>query len=143
MKKIIEDFLRNDEIKNKFINQAFLSDNGQIYNEASFQYELAKFLELKGYSVRLEFNVKRYMQCKNKHFVKRDIDIVAIQNEKKYAIELKFPKNGQYPEQMYQFIKDIAFMQEVKKFCAFDATYCLTIVCDNILKLALEYKNRS
>lgn len=41
-----------------------------------------------------------------------------------YAIELKYPKNGQYPEQMYSFIKDIKFMQQVKEKKAFCENIC-------------------
>lgn len=128
MEKLIEEFLT--KIKDKFVDNASLSNGKQIYNEASLQYELAKFLEKKGYSVRLEFNIKDFMSEKNQNFVKRDVDIVAFKEEKKYAIELKFPRKGQYPEQMYKFIQDIAFMQEVKDKCKFDETYCLTVVDD-------------
>jgi hypothetical protein len=32
---------------------------------------------------------------------------------KKIAIELKHPLNGQYPEQMFSFIKDIKFLEEL------------------------------
>lgn len=32
----------------------------------------------------------------------------------KYAIEIKFPTNGQYPEQMFIFCKDIKFLEELK-----------------------------
>ena len=28
-------------------------------------------------------------------------------------MELEYPVNGQYPEQMYSFIKDIAFMEQL------------------------------
>ena len=53
-----------------------------------------------------------------------------IYNEKvKYAIELKYPVNGQYPEQMYSFIKDIVFMEQLKSK-GFNASYCLTMVND-------------
>ena len=37
--------------------------------------------------------------------------------------------NGQYPEQMYSFIKDILFMEQLKDD-GFDATYSLTVVND-------------
>ena len=30
-----------------------------------------------------------------------------------YAIELKYPRNGQHPEQMFSFCKDITFAEEL------------------------------
>lgn len=63
----------------------------QIYNEASLQYELAKFLEKKGYSVKLEFNIKDFMSEKNQNFVKKDVDIVAFK-EKKICNWIKISK---------------------------------------------------
>ena len=46
--------------------------------------------------------------------VKHEIDIVIYSEDmaEKYAIELKFPRNGQVPEQMYSFVKDICFMEQ-------------------------------
>ncbi|MBR3425033.1 MAG: hypothetical protein IKG79_03185, partial [Neisseriaceae bacterium] len=57
--------------------------------------------------------------------------------KEKYAIELKFPRNGQHPEQMYSFVKDIKFMEELqdkenlKELC-FINTYVLTLVDDKL-----------
>lgn len=51
-------------------------------------------------------------------FIKREIDITVFSPNKKilrYAIELKFPRNGQYPEQMFSFCKDIRFAEQLKK----------------------------
>lgn len=55
-------------------------------------------------------------------FTKREIDISIFSPDMKglaYAIELKFPRNGQYPEQMFSFCKDIALAEElcVAGFC--------------------------
>lgn len=50
-------------------------------------------------------------------FSKREIDISAFSAEREellYAIELKYPRNGQHPEQMFSFCKDIAFVEELK-----------------------------
>lgn len=65
-----------------------------------------------------------------KNFVKKEIDIV-IENDsqERYAIELKFPRNGQYPEQMYSFIKDIRFMEQVES-AGFTKTFCICMVDD-------------
>lgn len=88
-----------------------------IYNEFSFQHELGVYFrkELKGYTIQFERNVSYFSI--DYITIKKEIDI-SIFNEdisEKYAIELKHPLNGQYPEQMYSFVKDIKFMEELKE----------------------------
>ncbi len=50
------------------------------------------------------------------NFEKKEIDI-AIFNDEPLAlhsvIELKFPRNGQVPETMFSFCKDIAFLEQL------------------------------
>lgn len=109
-------------------------DKRDIYNEFSFQHELGIKLREKlkntNYNVQFERNVKFF----NKKFksIKTEIDI-CIYNEKKndnYAIELKYilGKNQAIPRNMYNFIKDVKFMQDVLKLQNFKATYCVTVV---------------
>ncbi|MBO5912951.1 MAG: hypothetical protein J6Q76_05725 [Clostridia bacterium] len=106
----------------------------EIYNEFSLQHELGIYLRnaLPDYKVQFERNVS-FFNISNT--IKKEIDIVIYKvnsvGEKinKQAIELKHPLNGQYPEQMYSFIKDIRFMEELKEN-GFDNTYCLTLVKD-------------
>ncbi len=100
----------------------------EIYNEFSLQHELGIFFRdiLVDYKVQFERNTKFFGIAGT---VKHEIDIVVYNNYHRYAIELKYPLNGQYPEQMYSFIKDICFMEELKKH-GFDETYCMTIVQD-------------
>ena len=103
-------------------------DKVEIYNEFSLQHELGIFLrgKLKGYKVQFERNTKYFgITGTTKH----EIDIVVYNDTEKYAIELKYPLNGQYPEQMFSFVKDIKFMEELKA-AGFDGTYCLTLVGD-------------
>ncbi len=107
----------------------------EIYNEFSLQHELG--IMLRNYVqkdwVQFERNVSHF-DFKNKCFVKREIDIVVYDPETKalnYAIELKFPRNGQYPEQMFSFCEDIVFMEQVKK-AGFARTYVVIFV-DNAL----------
>ncbi len=118
--EIIEKFLNN--VKEKKI---------EIYNEFSLQFELGIFLknEFKKYKVEFERNVSFFDITGS---VKHEIDIVIYNEnkEKKYAIELKFPRNGQYPEQMYSFVKDIVFMENLKS-AGFTNKYVLTIVDDD------------
>jgi hypothetical protein len=90
----------------------------EIYNEFSLQHELGVFLRstLSGYKVQFERNVEHFASSKSA-FTKRELDIAVFSPDKtelKYAVELKYPRNGQYPEQMFNFCKDIAFAEELK-----------------------------
>jgi hypothetical protein len=109
----------------------------EVYNEFSLQHELGIFLrgnkKLKGYKIQFERNTKYFNIKEN---IKHEIDIVIYKENKKHekssclAIELKYHLNGQYPEQMYSFIKDIKFMEELSEN-GFENTYCLTLVQDD------------
>ncbi len=100
----------------------------EVYNEFSLQHELGIFLRerLSDYKVQFERNTKYFGISGS---VKHEIDIVIFNDSERCAVELKYPMNGQYPEQMYSFVKDIAFMEQLKDK-GFDATYCLTMVND-------------
>ena len=117
-------------IKELFYKFMCLVENNQIevYNEFSFQHELGIFLrnQLEGYKVQFERNTKHFGISGT---VKHEIDIVVFNDTKRYAIELKYPLNGQYPEQMYAFAKDIAFMEQLQNM-GFDGAYCITLVND-------------
>lgn len=111
------------------------SRNVIIYNEFSLQFELAFYLRQNGYNVRFERNVCAYNTSSSAHFIKKEIDLVVFQgqnemNADKIAIELKFPRNGQVPEQMFSFIKDIKFMEDVANIPGFSETYVLCLVDD-------------
>lgn len=105
-----------------------------VYNEFSLQFELGCFLRSNGYTVRFERNVSYYVpKGTAKQFIKKEIDLVAFKgqdemNAKKIAIELKFPRNGQVPEQMFKFIEDIRFMEQVRRIQDFAETYVLCLV---------------
>ena len=118
--------------------QMFFSDiennSIEVYNEFSLQHELGIFLRneiSKPYKVEFERNISFFY--KDADCVKREIDIVIYHPDMndKYAIELKFPNNGQHPESMFQFIKDIKFMEEVKQM-GFTHTYVATYVRDRL-----------
>lgn len=108
----------------------------EVYNEFSLQHELGIFLreilKKEGYKVEFERNIRHFEIFKT---VKKEIDIVIYKEDNKgnkkdkYAIELKFPRKGQYPEQMYSFVKDIMFMEQLKNN-GFKKTYCMTLVDD-------------
>ena len=103
-----------------------------IYNEFSFQHELGIYLRnnLPNYKVQFERNVNYFSEITTT--IKKEIDISiynTIDEIEKYAIELKYPLNGQYPEQMYSFIKDIKFMEQLKEL-GFKNTYVVVLVKD-------------
>lgn len=121
-------------IENEFF--IYLSDNEfDIYNEFSFQHELGIFLRIKlpNYKIEFERNVSHFNEKNkgDKAWVKREIDVVIInQNDEheKYAIELKYPTNGQAPEQMFSFIKDIKFLEQLKRKLKFTQTFSFVLV---------------
>lgn len=89
----------------------------EIYNEFSLQHELGIYLRRMMPQIKIQFerNVGYFFSDKSL-FTKREIDITcfAHSGEKPFlAIELKFPRNGQHPEQMFSFCKDIAFAEEL------------------------------
>lgn len=124
-----------DWIENGFLKRI---EDGKvtIYNEISLQHELGIYLREKlkevngGYEVQFERNIGFFNIDKDKT-VKREIDIVVFNGKEKYAIELKYPRNKQYPEQMYHFVEDIRFMEQLEKE-GFNSTYCLTLVDDKL-----------
>ena len=104
--------------------KSIASGRTEIYNEFSLQHELGVFLRgtLADHRVQFERNVAFFFSS-TQSFTKREIDISIFSPDKSeltYAIELKYPRNGQYPEQMFSFCKDIAFAEELHNagFCA-------------------------
>lgn len=84
---------------------------------------------LPGLKIQFERNIAFFTQ--NNKTIKKEIDISIFTEDKreKYAIELKCPLNGQHPEQMYSFTKDIRFMEELKER-GFYKTACVVLVSD-------------
>lgn len=101
-----------------FIDQ-IASGSIELYNEFSLQHELGIYLRghFQTDKVRFERNVSSFFPATST-FVKREIDIVIISNDGKrlkWAIELKFPRNGQHPEQIYSFCRDVVFAEELRR----------------------------
>lgn len=127
---------------NDFIEEYRNVNNGiAVYNEFSLQHELGFFLRSRlkgeGYKVEFERNVSFFgiNNGNGNQLTKHEIDISIYKKDasgnfaEKYAIELKYPRNGQYPERMYSFVKDIEFMEELRKN-GFNGTAVLTFVDD-------------
>ncbi|RUS50439.1 hypothetical protein QI30_19185, partial [Kurthia sp. 3B1D] len=78
----------------------------EIYNEFSLQHELGVYLRNhldSTFKIQFERNI-RFFGIQEK-LIKKELDIAIYnsQTNEKYAIELKFPKNGQHPESMFSF----------------------------------------
>ena len=97
-----------------FFQQA--KDNGiELYNEFSLQHELGIYLrnllQNRQYKVQFERNIGFF---NIQGTMKKEIDIVVYSDQKKFAIELKFPRNRAYPRRMFQFIEDICFIEQLR-----------------------------
>lgn len=59
------------------------------------------------------------------------MDIVVFSPDKKNrsCIEIKFPLNGQYPEQMYAMCRDIRFLEQLTE-AGFNKSYLLAVADD-------------
>lgn len=106
----------------------------EIYNEFSLQHELGVYLRNhlnQLFKIQFERNI-HFFGIQEK-LVKKELDIAIYnpQTNEKYAVELKFPKNGQYPESMFCFAKDIKFMEQIKEH-GFTNTYAVTYVEDKL-----------
>jgi hypothetical protein len=122
MNAIVQDFI-----------QSIALGQTEIYNEFSLQHELGIHLRkhLPEMKVRFERNVSSLF-ASTSQFKKKEIDICICSQDgaqKDSAFELKFPRNGQHPEQMFSFCKDIAFLEQLKQ-AGFLKTYFLVFVDD-------------
>jgi hypothetical protein len=102
----------------------------EIYNEFSLQHELGLFLRnrLTGCKVQFERNVSHFKLSKSA-LEKKEIDIAVTSTksgEYLSAIELKYPRNGQVPESMFSFCKDIAFLEQLVS-SGFQSAYFLAL----------------
>jgi hypothetical protein len=115
--------------------------DADIYNEFSLQHELG---------IKLREVFQHYNAANNTSFVvqfernrsffaisapgipKSEIDIVIydIKANDKYAIELKFPLNGQVPMQMYKFLEDICFCEKLVDN-GFNGAFAVTLANDD------------
>jgi hypothetical protein len=87
-----------------------------IYNEFSLQHELGVYLRdrLANAKVQFERPVK-FFSFPRDNFLKREIDISVFDSPEQLsaAFELKFPRSGQYPEQMFKACQDICFLEQL------------------------------
>lgn len=110
---------------------------GDVYNEFSLQFELGvhlrKALEENGAhsKVLFEKNINAlWPGSGHRGFVKKEIDLlVKSKGSLDCAIELKYPRNGRYPDEMFDFITDIRFLEQLKD-SGVREVYAVTLVDD-------------
>jgi len=91
----------------------------EVYNEFSLQHELGIKLrdELTKHSLKVQFerNIKYFFDEKPlPEFTKKEIDISIFNGEtRECAIELKYPRNSAFPDQMRGFCKDVLFLEQL------------------------------
>jgi hypothetical protein len=116
---------------NKFVEKI---KKGEIdlYNEFGLQFELALFLrnlkELEDYKIELERPINYFGIKKSNSIPKKEIDIcIYKENILKSAIEIKVSTNGQVPLQLFEFCKDICFLEQLMNG-KFESAYSLVLV---------------
>lgn len=112
---------------------AIKSGQIEVYNEFSLQHELGIFLrtQLGECKIRFERHISHFKLLKA-GFIKREIDISitsASGTERLSAIELKYPRSGRVPETMFDFCKDISFLEQLVA-AGFQSGYFLAVVDD-------------
>jgi hypothetical protein len=121
------------------IIKSFLEQVGldviEVYNEFSLEHELGIYFRknlVKGYKVQFERPVNFFFSPSDR-LEKKEIDIAIFTPDKKtcHAIEPKFPRAGQHPEQMFKSCQDIAFIEQLVKY-GFSTSYFLILVEDHL-----------
>ena len=109
--------------------------NFEIYNEFSLQHEIGCFIRDAFAKLKLPFKVQferpsEFFGISKNKLEKKEIDIVIFNEAERAAIELKFPRNGQYPEQMFKACQDIRFLEQLCDL-GFDLGIFLMVVDDS------------
>ena len=107
----------------------------EIYNEFSLQHEFGLYLRATfGTAFKTQFERPvTFFDLHKSNFVKKEIDISVFtpNQSEKYAVELKFPRNGQHPEQIFKACQDICFLEQLRENGF--AKCCFIIVADSPL----------
>lgn len=123
-----------EEVIRAFFDEEIGGNRIEVYNEFSLQHELGIYLrtKLENKKVQFERNVS-FFKWSKQNFEKKEIDISIIEEngQPDTAIELKFPRNGQVPEQMYSFCKDIAFTEQLRS-AGFREAFAIILVEDEL-----------
>lgn len=124
--------LNFNQILRKFFDKVAAAEI-EIYNEFSLQHELGIYLRsLTKYGFKVQFERPvSFFGYERKYFEKKEIDIAIFSPDlsAKYAIELKYPRNGQHPEQMFKACQDICFIEQLHA-AGFNNTYFVMVADD-------------
>ena len=116
--------------------RAFLkSPTGQvskISNEQALQVELGIFFREKGYKVTFEKKILVPRINTSFKSPKSRVDLFIKKDNHKTAIELKTPLNGRHPESLFDYCKDIEFVEAIKKAGKADGGICLLLTNDQV-----------
>jgi hypothetical protein len=108
----------------------------EIYNEFSLQHELGIHLRQcaagSGLKIQFERPASFFLPSCGR-LTKKEIDIAVFTPDRleRTAIELKFPRSGQYPEQMFKACQDVGFLEQLVE--AGFSTGCFVMVVDDRL----------
>ncbi|GMO70115.1 MAG: hypothetical protein Ta2A_18660 [Treponemataceae bacterium] len=105
----------------------------KYFLEATFQFKLLMQLAkiFNEDCIFPERNIE-YYNLNSHDFSKKETDIIIEQdNDLHIAIELKMPMNGQVPEQMFKFVEDIKFLEELKATGIFGKCYFIVVTNDS------------
>ena len=103
----------------------------EVYNEISLQLELGYFLRTRFPGLVVDFERPAHFYGATSRLIKKEIDIVVADRDdpqRRWAIELKYPRNGQVPEQMFSFCKDIQFLEELCDHAGFAGGWFAALV---------------
>ncbi len=90
---------------------------GDLYNEASVQYELGCYLRgaLSNSKIHFERNIS-YLNIKKGCLPKSEMDLLVEQNSQFWVIEIKAPLNQAKarPVTVFEWIEDLKFLEKLK-----------------------------
>ena len=120
------------DINFKNILETSLKLLGPINCEQALQVELGIFFKSNGYNITFEKSlpVSRLNTSINKP--KHRLDILIEKSGIKTALELKVPLNGRHPETMFEYCKDIEFVESLLLNKKVDNGYCLLLTNDKV-----------
>lgn len=105
----------------------------EIYNEFSLQHELGIYLRsVLGTDLKIQFERSiSFFGLPKSDFEKKEMDIAVFTSDQsvKYAIELKCPRSGQHPEQMFKACQDIRFLEQLA-YSGFTKGFFVMVVDD-------------
>lgn len=106
------------------------SDAEKIYNERSLQLEIGFYLRSHGITVEFErpFLVERPAASSKRP--KSYLDILAVKDGVRTAIELKVPMNGRHPETLYDFCADLEFTEALARERVVEEAFCILLTND-------------